>query len=301
MANPMRVELRRRLCRILRGEYRSDDFDQIFLFLRAACRDRENVTEIGDFIAHREEREKGIVTKRLRRWFDNCHFQVPFFLLLDGRKELDFETLDNFPSGLPNFLEANMDLAKRHGFIREKGLSVRLAQDAFARLKGRIREKEDGTSSLIPHGEYERKLLSILLGMTDCRAAFTLDAVFSEFSNALRSQGLLGKSEVGAFAKCETPVGLFVVSRMHHCTIKIDSIRQSYLTAVFSSDGGGRKINIMAEAPGSDTKISMGFPIFSVPIPDPTWIENRLAEIQNGAMWSFPVELSASGGLDILG
>ena len=58
------AEIRTRVRRLLEGEPRSADLDRIFLSLRPRSHGRDSVREIGDFVAHREEREKGAVTRR---------------------------------------------------------------------------------------------------------------------------------------------------------------------------------------------------------------------------------------------
>lgn len=54
----------RRLARLLRGERNVTDLDRLFADLRFAEPGRLTVREIGDFAAHRAERDKGIAMKR---------------------------------------------------------------------------------------------------------------------------------------------------------------------------------------------------------------------------------------------
>src|SRR4051812_21883068 len=68
MAQPS--ELRRRVERLLSGEFHSDDLTRLFLWLRerpANC--GPAVREIGDFVAHSNERTKGAVTDELKDIF----------------------------------------------------------------------------------------------------------------------------------------------------------------------------------------------------------------------------------------
>ena len=46
-----------------------DDLTRLFLYARDRCDGRECVREIGDFVAHHNERFKGLVTRTSRDWF----------------------------------------------------------------------------------------------------------------------------------------------------------------------------------------------------------------------------------------
>lgn len=57
-------DLRLRVQRLLRGERRHDDVDPLFLGLRDRAGGREIIREIGDFVAHRDERDRGTVLQQ---------------------------------------------------------------------------------------------------------------------------------------------------------------------------------------------------------------------------------------------
>lgn len=59
-------ELRSRVQRFLAGDHRVADLNRVFLALRDGCYGRASIREIGDFVAHREHREKGPVTDAVR-------------------------------------------------------------------------------------------------------------------------------------------------------------------------------------------------------------------------------------------
>jgi hypothetical protein len=68
MAAPIQG-LRVRVERLLRGNFRAEDLNRLFLYARDRCQGRESVQEIGDFVAHHDERSKGVVTRRTRDFF----------------------------------------------------------------------------------------------------------------------------------------------------------------------------------------------------------------------------------------
>ncbi len=67
------AELQRRVERLARGEKRTDDLDRLYLAMRDRAHGRASVREIGDFVAHRGERDKGPVTSRVRDIFVSLH------------------------------------------------------------------------------------------------------------------------------------------------------------------------------------------------------------------------------------
>jgi hypothetical protein len=61
--------MRARVVRLLEGRSTADDLTRLFLFARDSCDGREAIQEIGDFVAHAGERNKGLLTRAARDWF----------------------------------------------------------------------------------------------------------------------------------------------------------------------------------------------------------------------------------------
>lgn len=59
-------DLRLRAKRLIRGDRRIDDIDRFYLDLRDRTHGRASFREIGDFVAHRGERNRGPVTQNAR-------------------------------------------------------------------------------------------------------------------------------------------------------------------------------------------------------------------------------------------
>jgi len=62
-------DLKLRVARLVRGERRTEDLDRLFLGLRQAPRVGSCIREIGDFVAHRNRREKGLITRQAQDVF----------------------------------------------------------------------------------------------------------------------------------------------------------------------------------------------------------------------------------------
>jgi hypothetical protein len=90
--------VRARVERLLRGDVRNDDLTRLFLFARDRCDGRECIQEIGDFVAHHDERTKGIVSRTVADWSVIVRFRgwMP-------NNQLDLQRL---PSIFPEYLMA---------------------------------------------------------------------------------------------------------------------------------------------------------------------------------------------------
>lgn len=69
----LETDLQRRVQRLLSADCRTEDLDRIFLGLRGLAGCRASLREIGDFVAHRDQREKGPITQRVRDLAVSCH------------------------------------------------------------------------------------------------------------------------------------------------------------------------------------------------------------------------------------
>ena len=89
--------LRARVLHLLSGDLRTDNLIRLFMYARENCDGRESVQEIGDFLAHPDERIKGVLTRRTRDWYANVSFSIPAHAgyNIDGTK---------LPANFPNLL-----------------------------------------------------------------------------------------------------------------------------------------------------------------------------------------------------
>jgi hypothetical protein len=93
---------RARVERLIRGTFRPDDLMLLFVYARDHCDGRESVAEIGHFVAHHHERDKGITTRATRQFFVTVRFHAPRFAP-GGPHPLNAEKL---PSVTPDYLRS---------------------------------------------------------------------------------------------------------------------------------------------------------------------------------------------------
>jgi hypothetical protein len=231
--------LRARVERLLRGDVRPDDLDRLFLYARDRCDGRESVQEVGDFVAHRSERTKGILTRCVQDWYISSRFH---FYMMDKPQGLD---PNNLPSNFDSVLWASFQRGSAKQISRVIGLSrAEVGQRLPAIAKG-LRRNLDGSMAL--NNFYTRKELRIINGLSKmliARPAFDHDRLFSDLTATLKSHDLLDRSQLQAFTDIKPAIGLYSISVMHNSTIRLNdgtSIRLKINDAV-----GAQKLAVSA-------------------------------------------------------
>jgi hypothetical protein len=148
---------------MIAGDFRPDDLTHLFLFARDRCDGRESVREIGDFIAHHAEREKGILTRTTRDWFAIALFSA--WRLAPGRGPVDPQ---NLPVVFPDHLWATYRRANTKSLRAACGLSqtkaAKLLQSAITKFTKSGAETYALTG--IPFKELAPRIESIIDGTT---------------------------------------------------------------------------------------------------------------------------------------
>jgi hypothetical protein len=277
--------LRARVIRLLRGEFRADDLTRLFLYARDRCDGRESVQEVGDFVAHHDERNKGIVTRTVRDWFAITTFKMPNGL----RQDLSWNLL---PSNFPSFLSA-MSRRLSHTVIkRDAGLSGAEAAKMISVINKKFAMNADGTLTVTnKHTPKEMKVMECFMNYIPVLTAFTGDRLFDDFAGTLRSHALLEKSELRKFAELKPAVMLFAITVMHRCLVVLDDGAITQLEASPSASG----ISVNALVPvvnhGQPNEVRVASPIFTADLETEQYCDPSL--LSNAHSWDFELEVTA--------
>ena len=132
---------RARVERLLRGDFRVDDLTRLFLYARDRCDGREPVQEVGDFVAHHDERTKGLITRVTRDWFSIARV---WGAVVQLKQQLDPQ---NMPDTFPDFLWAN--LRRQPAIIsRNPKITRKQAERRLPDIVKHFIHKPDGTLSI---------------------------------------------------------------------------------------------------------------------------------------------------------
>lgn len=129
-------DLSRRIARLLRGERRCEDLDRLFLALRDRPSARSSVREIGDFVAHRDQREKGPVTQKARDIFISLQSWVRISVLCEPFTLADIRRV----------AEANLRVATDAQLAARLGLKRAVIKSVLAQALKKIERGREATS-----------------------------------------------------------------------------------------------------------------------------------------------------------
>lgn len=301
MSNPA---VRARVERMLKGDYRVEDLTRIFLWMRTRSYGRQTVREVGDFVAHADERTKGIGTDATRDFFAALRHSVPNL----GKSN----NLSDFPPSFRDAIVANFRLLDPEIVRRDTGLGKRAAALALASFLRDLHQLPSGNLSATKITSHEFKLVECLSQYIVSKPAFTDVGLFADLSTVLQKEQLLKPDEAAAFAKAMPFTSLFAMTSMHQCAIVLEDGQRSKLSLYYSSEGNTRRLGISAAAVltasnGSDLTISG--PFFGSSLEATEWCEAGLLQgavhaeygvLATSHKWDCPMELGTNGKLAML-
>jgi hypothetical protein len=288
--------------RMLKKDIRPEDLMSLFIYVRDRCDGRESIREVGDFVAHRTDRTKGLVTRRARDFFVSFRFWV----FLD---ELEWKIN---PNQLPRYFR---EVLWSH-FRRESDERIRSASGFSKAEVGKrlpllirgLRVNSNRTIRLNPFYTWpERRLIEGLSYTFNFAVpAFTGDTLFADFIAVLRSNGLLENSEIPEFMAVRSWAVLFAASFMHNCLIRFEDGHELRLTLRTRSGSPTDTLQVDAifyvptfRVHGISAKIGMST-MFSTDIAAKDGCAEELLAIR-GLWKDFYVELTRDGLLNKLG
>jgi hypothetical protein len=266
---------RARVQRLLSGVFRPDDLTGLFLYARDHCDGRESVAEIGHFVAHHNERDRGIVTRSTREWFATARFHM--FRFHDSTRDLD---PNRMPSATPDYLRI------RRGIGRKGAREFQVLND----LADRLLPNPDGTWRLPALTHAEASLLQAVCSVLVSKPAFEADRLCSDFFATLKSNGLIVKNELAQHKESfSVLIKLYAISVMHNCVVQVGDGTKSQLRA--RAEQKSRTISVSAGVPDTinPSNITLASPMFYMNA-DPA--DHCHPELLIDSDWDFEIELN---------
>ncbi len=276
------TELRQRVERYVRGEPRLDDLDRIFLGLRERSLGFSSVREIGDFVAHRDQRDRGPVTETVR----NIHLSLDSWLQQgEGR----------FPdlAKAKRICAANLRTATDEQLNARLGLRREVVKSVLAQA---IRKMETARYDKVT--KRERAVFNYLAGAFIWNPAFTDEQVGDELASVLIRAGALRADERAAFDANHASLALYVVAVMHDTTVVMDDGSRFELFAGFDNDQHRIEVKARIELAGWGKSVTAPVCIFWTKLIGPEHCSAELAAIPG--RWSGAIEIDPSGRLAAL-
>ena len=170
--------LRIRVERLMHGEFKVEDLTTLFLAPRDRAGGRQSIVEVGAFVAHREERYKGIVTDAVRDFFARIRFVVESYERPPKAHDL--------PPYVAEFLKAS---ARHMDYTAAKKTTTYTRINVGKALPGLLSHirSSNGRCYLWPSvTDDELKLFDFLAGTMRFKPLFTEAELFRDFTDALR-------------------------------------------------------------------------------------------------------------------
>jgi hypothetical protein len=281
----IKKELQVRARRLIEGRGNVEDLDRLFLEQRQSFHGKESFRELGDFLAHRDERNKGPVTQRVRDIFTS--FRV-WSLGLRGVQP----TEDDLRSaGLANLrLLTDQELKERCGMHRDA---------ARTKFEKALRKLKSG----FPLSDSDAKSLDFLANRFFWKPAFTDEVLHQDFVDVLIKNEVLTPVDRALPVQAKDLLTLYAIARLHGAAIRIEDGHIGTLYAGYANVE--RRLEV---------KIDMGSDDWPKPIQAPVcvfWTTLRCDDYCDAALigqiqvptwntWKDPIEVGPGNKLRLL-
>ena len=219
-------DLKSRARNILRGHYRMIDFDRLFLGLRSRAASKPCFRELGDFVAHRDTREKGFLTQVGR----------DVFISLDVWS-MKTRGIEPTFSDLRRAADANLRLANDVQMSEGCGCSKATAKQRLKRGFEKLEKNRKPTDK-------ELRVLEYLANRFIWRPAFTADQLFDEFGQLLAQCGIIDRAEMEPLENSKVPLTLYALTVMHGSAIILENGQRSNLYAGYANREGKLEVKM---------------------------------------------------------
>jgi hypothetical protein len=227
--------IRPRVERLLYGDFTLDDLTRIFLFLRERSYGRKTVREIGDFVAHLGERDRGVTTDLARDFFKVLRFMIPLMNQSNPQITLEPEVL------IATFATIGMEQIRIETKMKPK-VAKRVFQSLLEKAKGVL-----GVDKSVTLTGQESALARLLVSRFTVTSAFDDKRLNKEFCECLEKAKLLHSNERGLLKTKEPLIALFALYCMHQSTLKLEDGSQAYLELNYHNSE--RLLTVVASSP----------------------------------------------------
>gem|GEM_PF-1377651 len=271
-------DLRCRARRIFAGDHRVGDLDRLFLGLRARAGAQACFREIGDFVAHRDTREKGLITQVGRDEFASVDVW-----------SLKMRGLDLSWAEIARAAYANLRLASdeqlRNGCGCQRPAAKQRLQSALAKVERHERPTEK-----------EIRTLDYLGNRFIWKPAFTAAQLATEFNQVLIRTGIIDPSEAVLSEETCAFLALYVLALMHGSAIILDNGERARLFAGFANRQ--RCLEVKVEIIFNELSKPLMAPIclFLTDLAPETHCEPALLQPADPilfTLWNFPIDLGS--------
>lgn len=281
----IKSELQARARRLMEGRAKAEDLDRLFLDQRETSHGKESFREIGDFLAHRDQRSKGPVTQRVRDIFTS--FRVWSLGLRRLRPTLD----DLRAAGL-----ANLSLLTDEELKMGSGLRRDAARHKFDKALRKL-------TSGYPLSQSDKALFLFLANRFVWKPAFTDDVLYEDLVQVCLCNGVVDAADLAKLAGAKNFITLWAITRLHGAIIKVEDGRLATLYAGFANDARLLEVKVDLASDGWPKPMHAPICIFLTGMCADDFCGTELLQTPTPWMWndwSMAIELGEDGKLHLL-
>lgn len=275
-------DLRLRAKRFLGGKHRVDDLDRFYLDLRERTYGRASFREIGDFVAHRSERDRGPVTQVARDIITSVSVW-----------SLGFRDKKPTYPQLAQAARANFRLA----FDQQLKDGCGLKRPAVKKILDRALPRFESGG---PIDDEELRVLLYLANRVMWKPAFTDDEVVKDFCDVLTLNKIVSQADRPALQAARDLVSLYALIRMHGTAIALEDGTSAQLLAGCANRHGILEVRVQIEFNDAAKPISSPVCIFATTLkPEDHCDASLLAPADDylARVWRTPLEIGEDGKL----
>lgn len=275
-------DLRHRVRRLIAGDFRTGDLDRLFLGQRNRAWNRACFREIGDFVAHRDTREKGLITQVARDVITSVDV---WSLKMRGR--------DPSWCDIARAADANLRLASDEQLKSGCGCRRSTAKKRLRSALAKIEQNQQPTNT-------ELSVLDYLGNRFIWKPAFTSDQLFAEFKEVLTRNGIVAKADAEGLDNTKAFLSLYALTVMHGSMVVLESGEKAQLFAGFANRE--RRLEVKVEIVFNELGKPLMAPVclFLTDLGADEHCDLDLATSTDLILannWNFPIDVSAENQL----
>ena len=214
--------------RLVRGEFKSEYLTELFLWARDIEAGREPLLrDIGDFIAHRQKREKGLTWQRAQDFVDCARATF-----VDHSKEA-------FLLGCQACLRLSSDQEVLKLFGRPRAVAERKLRGAFGKI---VNITDQGFQYQYPLTLDEQKALALFQPLRTRIGDMNDVELSRQLRMVLEAENCLDYRGKAAFQALTPTIGAYAISRMHDTHLDVRGATNAVLYASNSQFENGQRI-----------------------------------------------------------
>lgn len=285
-------EAQRRAERVLRGDGSKADLAMLFLWLRRRTYGNHAVDDIGDFVAHADERNGGVAWRGAKHFADMAVSFVSNVRPTPSMSPLEAITLRAW--GALNAMPPDE-------ILRDTGLG----QDAVKKIIKRGLKRLyyfNGELVLAPGlTPREQQIFEHFTTILVSRPAFTDEELERQFINALVKNRLVAKHPSKPTPNLRENLALFALEAMHLTRLLLPRygealLKAGHLGGMSEDDPPFLSVSVSVPLHRIDNPSFVVSPIFTTGLDARLWCEPPLISTP---FWDFPLEINSSGRLQM--